>query len=141
MVSLRLFAQRYRDLFEMLSDGVVVWKLTGEVVTGNNAMAGLMGYAVDDLRGMNIATFVCAEDMKQVMERQRQQISGEADSQRYEVKFLRKDGTQITVELATRLLSHKGRPSGVLAIAKNITDQKLAHGALLKEREQGSELP
>ncbi|MCX6000675.1 MAG: PAS domain S-box protein [Chloroflexi bacterium] len=136
MGSLRLFAQRYRDLFEMLSDGVVVWKLTGEVVTGNDAMAALTGYAVDELRGMNVATFVSLEDMKQVTERQRQQISGEADSQRYEVGLLRKDGTQITIELVTRLLRDKSGPTGVLASAKNITEQKLAHGALLEERDR-----
>jgi len=130
------FAERYRDLFGILNDAMVVWQLDGNIVATNDAMATLTGYTVDELHGMNIARFLPAEDFEQVMERQQQQIRGEAVSQRYELRLMRRDGTEVIGESVTRLVAEKGRPVGVLAVVKNITEQKLVEKALREERDK-----
>lgn len=130
------FVERYRDLLEILSDAVVVWQLDGDIVAANDAMAALTGYGVKELRGMNIGRFLYAEDLGQVMGRQQEQITGEAASQLYELRLIRKDGTEVVVELATKLVASKGRPVVVLAVVKNITERKLVEKALREERDK-----
>ncbi|OGO03851.1 MAG: hypothetical protein A2Y91_00240 [Chloroflexi bacterium RBG_13_54_8] len=136
MDTLQSFVDRFRDLFEILSDGVVVWQLDGRIVAGNDAMATILGCTVDELPGMDLGGFLSPEDVGRVMEGQQQQIKGEAVSQRYELGLVRKDGTRVIGELVTRLVSEKGGPEGVLAIVKNITAQKKAQKALQEERDK-----
>ncbi|RLC92370.1 MAG: hypothetical protein DRI39_08400 [Chloroflexi bacterium] len=130
------FVERYRDLFEILSDAVVVWQLNGDIVAANDAMAALTGYGVDELPGMNVSDLLSPEDLNQVMGRQKEQMTGEAASQLYELKLIRKDGAQVVVELATKLVVTKGRPLVVLAVVKNITERKLVEKALRAERDK-----
>jgi len=135
METLRFFTRRFQDLFEILSDGVAVWQLDGTVVAANDAMAAITGYSVDELCGASIARFLAPDDLEAVMQSQRHQIQGEAVSQRYEISLARRDGTGVVVELATRLLTDRGNGIGVLALAKNITEQTRVQQALLKERD------
>jgi len=136
METLQSFTERFRELFEILSDGVVVWRLDGTIVACNDAMAVLTGYPVDELPGMNIARLLTADDVQEVTERQQQQIKGEAVSQRYELRLIRKDGTEVVGEVVTRLLSDGDKPRGVLAIVKNVTEQKRFQRAILEERDK-----
>ena len=130
------FAERYRDLFGILNDAMVVWQLDGNIVATNDAMATLTGYTVDELHGMNIAHLLPAEDFEQVMERQQQQIRGEAASRRYWLRLMRRDGTEVVGESTTKLVAEKGRAVGVLAVVKSITEQKLVEKALREERDK-----
>jgi len=129
-------AQRYRDLFDCMNDAVAVLQLDGTIVAANDAMATLTGRSTEDMQGMNIASFLSIEDFRKVVDRQDQQIKGEAVTQRYEVEWIRKDGTKVIGESVTRLLGEWGRPVGVLTIAKNITEQKRIAEALREERDK-----
>ena len=129
-------AQRYRDLLDCMNDAVAVLQLDGTIVAANDAMATLTGRSPDEMQGMNIASLLSIEDFRKVVDRQDQQIKGEAITQRYEVEWIRKDGTKVIGESVTRLLGEWGRPVGVLTIAKNITEQKRIAEALLEERDK-----
>ena len=129
-------AQRYRDLFDCMNDAVAVLQLDGTIVAANDAMATLTGRSPEEMLGMNVASFLSVEDFRKVVDRQEQQIKGEAVSQRYEVEWIRKDGTKVIGESVTRLLGEWGRPVGVLTIAKNITEQKRIAEALVEERDK-----
>ena len=130
------FAERYGDLFEFLNDAVVVYQLNGNIVAINEAMGTLTGYSVKELGRMNVARLVSLDGLREIEERQRQQIRGEAVSQRYELVWNRKDGTKVIGESVTRLISEEGGPVGVLEIVKNITEQKRAEEALRRERDK-----
>lgn len=130
------FVARYGDVFEFLNDGVAIWRLDGEIVAANEAMGSLTGYSVDELSNMNVARLVNPDGFTEIMERQRQQIRGEAVSQRYELVWNRKDATKIIGESVTRLIGVEGEAVGVLAIVKNITEQKRAEEALRHERDR-----
>jgi len=130
------FAQRYRDLFDCFNDAVAVLQLDGTIVAANDGMATLTGRSPEEMQGMSIASFLSIEDFRRFVDRQDQQIKGEAVTQRYEVEWIRKDGTKVIGESVTRLLGEWGRPVGVLTIAKNITEQKRIEEALREERDK-----
>jgi PAS domain S-box-containing protein len=134
--SIHAFVARYGDLFDFLNDAVAVCGLNGDIVAANQAMGTLTGYGVQELHGMNVSRLVCADGFREIMERQGQQVRGEAVSQRYEMVWNRKDGTKVIGESVTRLISEEGEPVGVLAIVKNITEQKRAQEALRYERDR-----
>ncbi len=134
--SIHSFVARYGDLFDFLNDAVAVCGLNGDIVAANQAMGSLTGYGIQELHGMNVSRLVCADGFREIMERQGQQVRGEAVSQRYEMIWNRKDGTKVIGESVTRLISEEGQPVGVLAIVKNITEQKRAEEALRHERDR-----
>ncbi|MDH4209164.1 MAG: PAS domain S-box protein, partial [Anaerolineae bacterium] len=136
LASIDPFVARYGNLFEFLNDGVAVCGLNGDIVAANEAMGMLMGYSVHELQGMNVSRLVSSDGFREIMERQQQQLRGEAVSQRYELVWNRKDGTKVVGESVTRLVSEDGEPVGVLAIVKNITEQKRAEQALRQERDR-----
>ncbi len=115
---------RYHDIFSNASDAIVIRDLTGNIVEVNQAMASLTGYTVDELAKMNVADILTKESFKIALEKQRQQLKGENPSQRYELEFVNKDGAKSVGESVTRLITHKGRPVGVQAIVRDITEQK-----------------
>ncbi|MDM8000253.1 MAG: PAS domain S-box protein [Dehalococcoidia bacterium] len=130
------FAQRYCDFFDCMNDAVAVLQLDGTIVAANAGMATLTGRSLGEMRGMNIASFLSTEDFRRFVDRQNQQIKGEAVTQRYEVEWIRRDGTKVVGESVTRLLGEWGRPVGVLTITKNITEQKRIEEALREERDK-----
>jgi PAS domain S-box-containing protein len=136
LASIHSFVARYGDLFDFLNDAVAVCRLNGDIVAANEAMGALTGYGVQELHGMNVSRLVCADGLREIMERQGQQVRGEAVSQRYELVWNRKDGTKVIGESVTRLISEDGEAVGALAIVKNITEQKRAEEALRHERDR-----
>ena len=136
LASIHSFVARYGDLFDFLNDGVAVCGLNGDIVAANEAMGTLTGYSVHELQGMNVSRLVSPDGFREIMERQQQQLRGEAVSQRYELVWDRKDGTKVIGESVTRLISEDGEAVGVLAIVKNITEQKRAEAALRHERDR-----
>jgi two-component system sensor histidine kinase DegS len=130
------FTQRYGEVFEYLNDAVIVYRLNGDIVYANEAVSALTGFNREDLQGKNVGHLLSEEDFGHVMERQQQQIEGEAVSQRYELVWIRRDGTRVIGESVTRLIDDRGEPLGVLAITKNITEQKRIEEALRQERDK-----
>lgn len=136
MYAVRSFVQRYGDLFGFMNDAVAVLQLDGVIIVANDAMATLTGCSIEELQGMNIACLLSIDDFRKVVDRQEQQIKGEAVTQRYELVWIRKDGAKVIGESVTRLIGEQGRPAAVLTIVKNITEQKRVQEALRKERDR-----
>ncbi len=128
--------ERYQEIFEVFSDAVVLWRPDGKIIGANGAMATLTGYPPGELRGMSVAQFLTPDDFARLVEGQRQQLTGEAVSRSYESGLIRKDGTHVVGEWATKLVTQRGKPLGVLAVIKNVTEQKLVEKALREERDR-----
>jgi PAS domain S-box-containing protein len=125
---------KYRTLVESMVDGVFV--IQDEMIRyANPFMAHILGYEIEDLRGLNIFTIVAPEDRAWALELYRDLLAGEQIQSHYELKALHRDGrTRIFVRIALALIEFEGRPA-ILGTARDITEQKRAL-ALLKEREE-----
>lgn len=129
--------ERTKDLqesearFHVLSDATfegIGFTNQGRMVDANQQFARMLGYEMDEIKGMDVSKLVMPEDRELV--RSRMLASSEEP---YEHRALRKDGTVITVEVRPRMMSVRGRPIRVTAI-RDITKRKRVEEMLEAER-------
>ena len=111
--------ERFRRLLEASNEGIVIHE-NGVVLDMSPRFAEMVGYTSEELLGRNILEFIAAPGWRDVIiERVR---SG--SEQPYEMMGLRKDGTQIAVEIQARATTFHGRQVRVAAV-RDITERKL----------------
>ena len=118
--------RRYRDLFDSASEAIFIRDLKGRILEVNQAASDLTGYTVDELATMNIRQYLTPASFDIAMEMQRRQIEGATAGQRFELEIIRKDGVKAIIEVAIRLItgSGNGQPTGVQAIARDVTEER-----------------
>ncbi|MEA2376067.1 MAG: hypothetical protein QOD53_2530, partial [Thermoleophilaceae bacterium] len=123
--ALRASEQRYRGIVETASDGI--WMLDDVDRTSfvNRAMADMLGYEVHEMLGRRAVEFLGA-DFKPVGRRALERHK-EGTSERFEVQFQRKDGSEVWVEMsATPLMDETGHYAGAVSMAADMTARKEA---------------
>ena len=82
--------ERYRHIFENSPIGIGISGMDGRVITANKAMLDLMGYTLDEVRGINLAdTYVDVEDRRRLL----QALNQYGRITDFRVRLKRKDGT------------------------------------------------
>jgi PAS domain S-box-containing protein len=121
--ALRESEEKYRNLVELLHEGI--WAIDEDAHTTyvNIHMAEMLGYTVDEMQGKELFFFMDEESRKiasQNLERRRQGIKD-----RYDLDFLRKDGVRICTSLSVApLIGTDGKYRGAIAGVQDITDRK-----------------
>jgi len=121
---LRQSEKDYRELFEKAHDAIWVHDLAGNVLTANEAAADLVGYRFEELRNMNVKSFLTEESLKIAQEVRQKLLSQEALSQPYEQKMIKRDGSEASLMLTTSLLTRDGKAQAFQHIARDVTEQK-----------------
>ncbi len=124
------------DIVLNTSDGIVLTDLNKNIIFVNRSKADMLGYAVDELTGKNIAIFSgenpsLSNEMQKIHERVFNEgiWSGE-------INEVKKDGTEITIHLTSKLLkTDDGRPYAILGTSQDITNRKILEKKL-KESEE-----
>jgi PAS domain S-box-containing protein len=110
----------------------------GVVVDVNQQMAEMLGYKVDELRGLKVSQFVAPEDRELVREKILAGVKGP-----YGHRALCKDGSVIFVEARARMMEIQGRMTRVTAV-RDISERKRAEaereGLLAQVREQAQQV-
>ncbi len=122
--SLKKSEKRYRDLFNIASDAILIRDLEGNIFEVNQAATELTGYTANELIHMNISQFLTPKSFDITMQKQQQQLMGEAASHRYELELVRKDGTKAAVEVAISIIVENSTPVGVQATVRDVTEQR-----------------
>lgn len=115
---------RYKGLFSGASDGIFVRNLEGNIIEVNEAAAVLTGYSAHELAKMNVSQLLMGDSFRIAMDRQQALLNGKAVTQRYELELTRKDRQRIAIESSIGLLTADGRPVGVQALVRDVTQQK-----------------
>jgi two-component system sensor histidine kinase DegS len=121
---LRISEENYRDLFENASDGIWIHDMDGNITAANRAAERFSGYTAEEMVGRNVADFFADGTREIAREVKRKLLQGEPIGERYEQKFRRADGTEVMVELTTRLITQRGQPAAFQHIARDVTEQK-----------------
>jgi PAS domain S-box-containing protein len=108
----------------------IVEKSAGRIVDCNEQFARIIGYSVAELRGMELADLTVAEDRDRVMAHVR-----DGCESIIEYGMLRKDGTQVIVEVQSKTIGSGNHPVHYSAV-RDITARKLAEDALKQSEEQ-----
>ena len=129
--ALKASERRYRDLFDLSRDGVVFVALDGPIEEANGAYLDMLGYDRAALRRMTYQALTPARWKEMEAGIVARQIVRRGYSDEYEKEYIRKDGTVFPVAVRAILVrDDAGAPVRIMAIVRDITEQKRAKEAL-----------
>ncbi|MDD2310532.1 MAG: transporter substrate-binding domain-containing protein [Desulfuromonadaceae bacterium] len=116
--------QRFRDIFDNLSDPVYISDMTGKIIAANGQASRELGYSNEELRACNIVDLDAGHATTESVAAQLRGLlnSGEAV---LETSHCRKDGSQFPVEIKIRPIDFDGQQS-LLGVARNVSERKRA---------------
>lgn len=134
--ALKKSEEKYRMLAETAQDYILALDLQGKAMYVNPAALAAGGYNQEEAAGMNIADILPEGMLSQLIERYSKRRGGDESHWVYEVEFLNKAGERIPVEVNSTLIKEDGKPSGVLIIARDITERRRTEEQQKKMEEQ-----
>jgi PAS domain S-box-containing protein len=125
--------EKFRTLFEDSRDAVYITSREGRLVDFNEATLELFGYTRDEMKDLNvIELYQNPEDRRRFQE----EIEEKGSVRDYEVKFKKKDGTEMDCLVTSSLRrAEDGSISGYQGIIRDITEQKRSEEALRRSKE------
>ena len=133
-VALRGSEQRYREVVDNVSEGIIVVQ-DEKFVFANPAATRLTGYALEELQGRAFADFVHPGDLAMVAERYRRRLAGEALESRYEFRVRKKDGATVWTQLSGVVIQWNGR-SANLYFFSDVDERRRTEEALRHSEER-----
>ena len=129
--ALKASEKRYRSLFDLSHDGVVFAALDGHIEEANDAYLDMLGYDSAELTGLTYQQLTPPRWAAMEADIVAEQILSRGYSDEYEKEYFRKDGSVLPVALRAILVRDEaGAPVRLMAIVRDITEQKLAKEAL-----------
>jgi PAS domain S-box-containing protein len=114
---------QYRALVEQSSSGITLIR-GGRFQYANPRVAEILGYGVEELLEIpSVLEVVHPEDRDLVANTLRKRVRGKARELPYEIRAMRKDGTERFVEVHARRVETGGEPAVVVTLL-DITDRK-----------------
>ena len=136
--ALRQSETRYRTLFGESRDAVYMNTREGKILDVNQASLDLLGYTRDELIGMNVRGLYVHPEDRGIFQRE---IERKGSVRDYELKFRRKDGTQIDcLVTSTVRRAADGTVLGYQGIIRDITEQMKAEKALHESEQRFRQL-
>lgn len=128
--ALRVSEERYRSLFDNANDVIYLHDLKGNYLSVNDAIERIFGYSREEMMGRNMAEVVVPEHLERVRGKLLSKLDGSAKQTAYELDCIRKDGSLVTLEVNSTVITENGVPVAVQGIARDVTERKLANEAL-----------
>jgi PAS domain S-box-containing protein len=116
--ALRESEERFRHLSEATAEGVLLSR-GSRIVTTNRVLSEMMGYTMEEMRGMSLLQFIALEDRRRLIDYLRSGGPGV-----YEFRCIRKDGTVFPVQAHSKIIAYQGNMVFQTAI-RDLTQQKL----------------
>ncbi len=131
--ALRMVDERYRVLAENSADVFWEMELDGTFSFVSPAVRRL-GYDPDEWVGHHMLEFLPRDEQRVFMERLGADTT-ELGTHRYEVRAMRKDGSEVWMEVLTDFVLEGGKPVRIQGVARDITERRQAEEAV-RESEQ-----
>lgn len=114
--------QRFTTAFNEAPIGMLLMSAAGALVQVNHALADMLGYSMEDLRGGELYQFMPPEDARVDQAMLKELLSGERDTYQHEVRFRHRDGYHVWVLLSVScVLDPQGRIEYVIKHIQDIT--------------------
>ncbi len=124
-----------RDLFDNSMDLIQQVGPQGEIIHVNRAWKETLGFADEDLPGLNVFDIICPDHREECMVMFKEVMSG-SPLAGIETEFMTKDGDRITVEGNVNALVKDGQVVLTRGFFRDITERKKAE-ALEREKAKG----
>jgi diguanylate cyclase (GGDEF)-like protein/PAS domain S-box-containing protein len=123
--ALRSSEARFRAVFENAAIGILVSDMTGRIVEANPAMAGMLGYTVDELCRLRLADLIDAADAATMRETMVEMVHGRVDHVQMEKRHLHRDGSDVWTNLTVSVIRDADRtPMYTVAMVEDITGRR-----------------
>jgi two-component system cell cycle sensor histidine kinase/response regulator CckA len=117
----------YQSMFDEALIGLAQTSLDGGFLLVNRRLCDLLGYAPEELRGVEFITISHPDEVAQDVEAKERLIAGVIDRYTREKRYRRKDGSFVWTNLTVSLHRHaSGEPSYFIATIEDITERKRA---------------
>ncbi len=123
----------YRDLFENATDIVFTTDLSGHFLDGNKAVERLLGYTVEEAKGLTWKKLVASYDMAKAREVLKRHAKGERHVN-YDLDTITKSGVIRSFEIGSRPIFEDEKIIGFHGIARDITERKRIQQELICAR-------
>jgi len=129
--ALRESEKRFRSMFNQVSVGILQATLSGHFLWVNQKFMDVVQYSAEELRNKTCKDITHPDDVEQELSCLEQLLAGEIDTFSREKRYLRKDGSEVWVNLSGSLIrNRKGEPKSYIGVVQDISDRKQAQAAL-----------
>jgi two-component system cell cycle sensor histidine kinase/response regulator CckA len=141
LAELRTSEERFRTIFEHAGFGIGLVGLDGRLITGNPALAKMLGYGRDELAGLALGDYAHPDHAADEQTLVEETIAGERDQYSFETRYLAKSGATVWANVSASLVRDVGsRPRFVIAMVEDVTARKAAQEAVREGEERYREL-
>jgi PAS domain S-box-containing protein len=130
---LRESEEKYRNLVELSSDGIVIVQ-DGLIKYANPRMEEIAGYNATDVIGTRFIEYLPDDEVPKVLEKYKRRMAGGEVERNYETKIKHKNGDLIHVEINGGVVHLKGELADQVYIT-DITSRKHSENALRESEE------
>jgi PAS domain S-box-containing protein len=127
---------RYRDLVEKSGVAIAVDDNKGNISYFNRDFARLFGYSVKEMKTKARSDLIHPDDMERVVQYYLRMSAREKVPDRYELKGIRKDGSEFWIETKTTVLFEGQEYTGTRNYLWDVSERKNAEEALKKSYEE-----
>jgi len=127
--ALRESEQKFRELFDSISDLIYAQDLEGRYLTVNRAFRTILGYDTDEFIGRTGADFMKPESRPLFFSKYLEGVKKQGHLEGI-AAFIRKEGTKFYVEYRSKLVRPEHGPPYISGIGRDITER------ILSERER-----
>jgi len=115
---------RFQAVFAEAAIGIGIGGLDGQIMEVNRALCEMLGYSLDQMRGLSASDFMHPSDDPEVWSRLAGLVSGEYDYFRTQKAYYRRDGEEIWTELVVSLIrAQDGSPRFAVGMVEDITER------------------
>lgn len=126
LTALRDSEEEYRLLVETTDAIIIVHDDQGIINFINRSGLDFIGKAFDEIIGTNIWELVPKEEIQNVKQRAEQRTSGVNERLKYDITMVNNKNEPRIFEIHSSTMLRKGKFSGILLVARDITDRKKA---------------
>jgi PAS domain S-box-containing protein len=129
-------AERFRALFERSFDCLYINDFDGNFLDANEAALQLLGYGREDIRSLNFASLLSAEQMPKALDSLRELEENGVQKHTNEYRLTHRNGSPIDVEIMGTVIPWGTTDRAILGVARDITGRKKAEEALRESEER-----
>ncbi len=130
----------YRLVLENVNDPVIFVGTDGKLLFVNPKFEELTGYMAEEALGREFQFLIHPDDVQLVSGYYRGRMAGKEVPNRYEFRFVRKSGEVRTVDYNVTAISEDGKITGLLGVARDVTDDIIARKNLETKTQQLQQL-
>jgi len=117
--------ERFRSTFEIAAVGVAHVRTDGRFLRLNQKFCDIVGYTRDELLEKTFQDITYPDDLSSYLEQASQLLAGQIQSYSMEKRYIRKDGTNVWVDLTGSIVRGNSKINDYfIAIVEDITERK-----------------